>query len=205
MCSSLKPKSQEAWERGGGERRGVASWQHDSNLKLATVPLTVSLCLIVSPHTAFMVSQAKHVSLKSRARTGSITYGGSTHLANSGNHLGVSSFTYSYTWDTITMGRTCKYGDNTSKEVTDGQWMSPAGRRWCFCDVKMTWEKGSVEIKEADGRRKERRSLEPRKNMLRWPMVHCILAGTQWQTSVQRGFLQEKIFKLSLSRTFQAM
>lgn len=77
--------------RGGG----VASWQHDSNLKLAIVPPTVSLCLIDSPHTAFMVSQAEQVSLKSRAGTGSITYyGSSTRLANSSNHLGVSSFTY---------------------------------------------------------------------------------------------------------------
>lgn len=143
----------------------------------------MSLCLIVSPHTASMVSQAKHISLKSRAGTGSITYyRGSTHLANSGNYLGVSSFTYSHAWDTITIGRTCKYGDNTATEVTDGEWMSPAGRLWCFYDVRMTREKGIVEMKEADGRRKESRSLEPRKTMLRWPMMHCIPAGTQWQT-----------------------
>lgn len=129
-----------------------------------------------------MVSQAKQVSLESRAGTGSITYcSGSTLLANRGN-LGVSSFTYSHTWDTITIGRTCKYGDTTATDVTDGQWMSPAGRLWCFYDVRMTREKGSVEMKEADGRRKESRSLEPRKTMLRWPMMYCIPAGAQWQT-----------------------
>lgn len=165
------------WEEGGSV---MATWQQPqisySSSNSESLPND-------SPHTAFMVSQAKQVSLKSRAGTGIITYyGGSTPLANSGNHLGASSFTYSYTWDTITMGRTCKYGDNTATEVTDGQLMSPAGRLWCFCDVRMTREKGSVEMKEADGRRKESRSLESRKTMLRWPMMHCIPAGTQWQT-----------------------
>lgn len=143
----------------------------------------MSLCLIDKPHTASVVSQAKQVSLKTRAGTGSITYyRGSACLANRGNHLGVSSFTCSHTWDTTTIGRTCKYGDTTATEVTDGQWMSPAGRLWCFYDVRMTREKGSVEMKEADGRRKESRSLEPRKSMLRWPIMCCIPAGTQWQT-----------------------
>lgn len=207
-CSSLMPPHLPVtWANGSltasghhKSQEGGGSWQQDSSLKLAPVPHIVSLCLIDSPHTAFMVSQqAKPVRLKSRAGTGRTSYGGSIRLANSGNHWGggVSSFTYSHSWDACD-GQTMQIWRRHSNR--SNRWA--AGRLWCFYDVRMTREKGGVEMKDADGWRKDSRSMEPRKTMLRRLMMHCVPAGIQRQTR-QRKCAEQIPLYLSLSGTFK--